>query len=50
MFYTIAVILFLLWLMGVIGFYSMGWFVHILLVAAVIVLLIRFLQGRNLLK
>ena len=44
---TIACILLLLWLLGVIGVYSIGWFIHILLVIAIIMFLIRIIQGRN---
>lgn len=44
---TIAIILIALWLLGVIGVYSIGWFIHILLVVAVIMILIRLIQGRN---
>lgn len=44
---TIGVILLILWLLGVIGVYSIGWFIHILLVIAIISFLIRIIQGRN---
>ena len=44
---TIGVILLILWLLGVIGVYSIGWFIHILLVVAIIVFLVRIIQGRN---
>lgn len=44
---TIAVILLVLWFLGVIGTYSIGWFVHLLLVAAIVMFLIRIIQGRN---
>lgn len=44
---TIATILLILWLLGVVGVYSIGWFIHILLVVAVIMFLIRIIQGRN---
>jgi len=44
---TIAIILVVLWLLGVIGVYSIGWFIHVLLVVAVILFLIRIIQGRN---
>ena len=44
---TIAVILLVLWLLGVIGVYSIGWFVHLLLVVAIIMFLIRVIQGEN---
>lgn len=44
----IAVILVILWLLGIITSYSLGGFIHILLVIAVVVIVIRFLQGRRL--
>ncbi|HET9641429.1 MAG TPA: lmo0937 family membrane protein [Candidatus Paceibacterota bacterium] len=42
---TIAVILFVLWLLGIVGFYTIGWFVHVLLVLAIIAVLIRAIYG-----
>ena len=44
---TIAVILLVLWFLGVIGVYTVGSFVHILLVAAIIMFLIRVIRGEN---
>ena len=44
---TIAIILLFLWLLGVIGLYSIGWFVHILLVIAIVMFLIRVIRGEN---
>ncbi len=44
---TIAFILLVLWLLGVVGVYTIGWFIHILLVAAVIMFLIRIIRGEN---
>lgn len=44
---TIATILVVLWIIGVIGFDMVGSFIHILLVAAVILFLVRVIQGRN---
>jgi hypothetical protein len=44
---TIAVILLVLWFLGVIGTYSIGWFVHLLLVAAIVMFLVRVIQGQN---
>jgi hypothetical protein len=44
---TIAVILLVLWILGVIGAYSIGSFVHFLLVAAIIMFLIRVIRGEN---
>lgn len=45
---TIAVVLVVLWFLGLVTSYTMGGLVHILLVIAVVVLLIRVLQGRHL--
>ncbi len=47
MLWTIAVVLTLLWLLGLISSYTMGGFIHILLVFAVIIVLARILQGRR---
>jgi hypothetical protein len=44
---TIAVILVILWLLGLVSSYTMGGFIHILLVIAVVVILVRVLQGRR---
>ncbi len=44
---TIAVILLVLWLLGVVTSYTIGGFIHILLVIAIIVFLIRIIQGRR---
>ncbi|MBV9349760.1 MAG: lmo0937 family membrane protein [Patescibacteria group bacterium] len=44
---TIAILLLILWVLGVVGVYTIGWFVHILLVLAVIMFLIRIIEGRN---
>jgi len=44
---TIAVILLVLWFLGIIGVYSIGWFIHALLVIAVILFLIRVIRGEN---
>ena len=43
---TIAVVLVVLWLLGFVSSYTMGGFIHILLVIAVVVILIRVTQGR----
>jgi hypothetical protein len=45
--WTIAVILIILWLLGTVSSYTLGGFVHILLVLAIIVVLIRVIQGRR---
>jgi hypothetical protein len=44
---TIIVVLVILWLLGLVSSYTMGGLIHILLVIAVVVLLIRLLQGRR---
>lgn len=44
---TIAIILVILWLLGLVSSYTMGGLVHILLVLAVVVVLVRVLQGRR---
>ena len=44
---TIAVVLVILWLLGIVGVYSVGWFIHLLLVLAIIMFLIRVIQGKN---
>jgi len=49
MLWTIAVVLLVLWLLGLVTSYTMGGFIHILLVVAVIVVLIRIIQGRKVL-
>lgn len=48
MLWTIFVILLILWLLGVVSSYTMGGFIHILLVVAVVVLIFRLLSGRRL--
>ncbi len=45
---TIAVILIILWLLGFVTSYTMGGFIHILLVIAVVMILLRLIQGRRL--
>jgi len=47
MLYTIAVILGVLWLLGMVSSYTMGGFIHILLVIAVIVIVFNLLSGRK---
>jgi hypothetical protein len=44
---TIAVILIILWALGLVSSYTMGGFIHILLVIAIVVILIRLIQGRR---
>ena len=46
MLYTIAVILVILWLLGLVTSYTLGGFIHILLVVAVIAILLRVINGR----
>ena len=46
---TIAVILLVLWLLGMVSSYTIGGFIHILLVVAVVMVLIRLIQGRKVL-
>jgi hypothetical protein len=45
---TIAVILLLLWLVGLVSSYTMGGLIHVLLVIAIVVVLVRVIQGRRL--
>ena len=47
MLWTVACVLVVLWILGLVTSYTMGGFIHVLLVLAVIVLLIRVLQGRS---
>ena len=44
---TIAIILLVLWVLGLVSSYTLGGFIHILLVAAIIIFLVRILQGRR---
>jgi hypothetical protein len=47
MLYTIAVILLIMWLLGLVTSYTLGGFIHILLVIALVVVIIRVINGRN---
>jgi asparagine N-glycosylation enzyme membrane subunit Stt3 len=47
MLWTIAAVLLILWLLGMVSSYTLGGFIHILLVFAVIAVLIRIIQGRS---
>jgi hypothetical protein len=47
MLWTIAVVLAVLWLLGLVSSYTMGGFIHILLVLAIIVVVINLIQGRR---
>jgi hypothetical protein len=44
---TVAIVLVLLWLLGWMSAYTMGGFIHVLLVIAVVVVLVRIIQGRR---
>lgn len=50
MLYTIAAILVVLWLLGVVTSFTLGGFIHILLVIAVIVILVRLIRGENIIR
>ncbi|HTZ84525.1 MAG TPA: lmo0937 family membrane protein [Candidatus Acidoferrales bacterium] len=47
MLWTIAVLLLILWLLGMISSYTLGGFIHILLILAIIAVLVRIIQGRS---
>jgi len=47
MLYTIAVVLLILWLLGLVTSYTIGGFIHVLLVIAIVVVLLRIIGGRN---
>ncbi len=47
MLYTIAVILLILWLLGLISSYNMGGFIHVLLVIAIVIVLLNIISGRR---
>ncbi len=47
MLYTIAIVLIILWLLGLVSGYTMGAFIHILLVVAVIIILVNLISGRK---
>ena len=47
MLYTIAVVLIVLWLLGMVTSYTMGGFIHILLVLAVVIILVNLISGRR---
>lgn len=50
MFWTIVVILLLLWVLGLLSSYTLGGFIHLLLLLAIIVVLVRVIQGRRILS
>jgi asparagine N-glycosylation enzyme membrane subunit Stt3 len=47
MLWTIAVILLILWMLGMVSSYTLGGFIHILLVLAIVAVLVRVIQGRS---
>ncbi len=47
MLWTIAMVLVILWLLGLVSGYTMGSFIHILLVIAIVIVLVRVIQGRR---
>ena len=47
MLYTIAVVLLVAWLLGIVGTYTIGAFVHVLLVAAIVLFIVGLLSGRR---
>jgi hypothetical protein len=47
MLYTLAVILLLLWLLGLVSSYTLGGFIHVLLVIAIVMVLLRIISGRR---
>jgi hypothetical protein len=47
MLYTIAIVLLVLWALGLVSSYTMGGFIHILLVCAIVMFLVRLIQGRR---
>lgn len=47
MLYTIAVVLLVLWALGFVSAYTMGGFIHVLLIIAIIVVLVRVINGRR---
>ncbi len=49
MLWTIAMILLVLWLLGMVTAYTMGGFIHVLLIIAIVVVLVRVIQGRRVL-
>ncbi len=47
MLYTVAIVLIVLWLLGLVSSYTMGGFVHVLLVLAIVLILVRLISGRR---
>lgn len=48
MLYTLALILIIAWLLGFVSSYTLGGFIHILLIVAIVLILVRLIQGRRL--
>lgn len=44
---TIAILLLILWFLGIVGVYTIGWFIHVLLIVAIVLFLIRIIRGEN---
>jgi len=47
MLYTIAVVLIILWLLGLVSAYTLGGFIHVLLVIAIVLILLRIISGQR---
>lgn len=47
MLYTLALVLIIAWLLGLVSSYTMGGFIHILLVVAIVAILVRLIQGKR---
>ena len=47
MLYTVAIVMIVLWALGLITSYTMGNFIHVLLVIAIVIILVRLIQGRK---
>jgi hypothetical protein len=47
MLYTVALVLIIAWLLGFVSSYTMGGFIHVLLVVAIILILVRLIQGKR---
>jgi hypothetical protein len=47
MFYTLAIVLILLWLLGLVSSYTINGFIHVLLVIAIILILVRIISGKK---
>jgi hypothetical protein len=50
MLWTLAIILLVLWALGLVSSYTMGGFIHVLLVIAIVVVLVRLIQGRRIVQ